>query len=136
MTCSICNLKGHNKRTCKNINTITHLNDYKIDHDIQLTKTSKQSSEQSDIQSVQPSKIYCVICFNTSKYITITPCNHTFCSKCIFTNITHGNFKCPLCRKPLVKPKRYFNKQNRREIRYLKYRIKELETLLCNEISV
>ena len=136
MPCTICNLKGHNKRTCKNINTITHLNDYKIDHDIQLAKKSKQSSKPTNAPSVQPSKIYCVICFNTSKYITITPCNHTFCSKCIFTNTTHGNFKCPLCRKILVNPKRHFNKQNRREIRFLKYKIRELETLLHNEISV
>lgn len=102
MTCSICNLKGHNMRTCKNINSIQRVDTCSTNHN---TKNDN---------------IKCVICFNISTYTTTTPCKHTFCSTCIFTNITYGNFNCPLCRKVLVNPRGFFNKKHRRQIKRLK----------------
>ena len=105
MVCSICKLSGHNKRTCKNINSINQLDDYKI--------------------NLKSSNI-CTICFNTSTYMTLTPCNHSFCSKCIFKNISFGNFSCPLCRKILVTPKKYFKKHNKKEIERLQKKVKLL----------
>lgn len=109
MTCGICNQKGHNRRTCKNINTIQQLDDFKID-------TQYHSNKQEA----------CIICFNIPKYITITPCKHIFCSKCIFKNISFGNFDCPLCRKILVTPKKFFKKRHRLEIEQLRYQVKTL----------
>ena len=110
MPCKKCGLKGHNKRTC--LKTINILDDLKID-----------------------SKKECVICFNYIKYTLETPCNHIFCSKCIFTNITYGNFECPLCRTLLVNPKPVILKKYKKHMRRLKTRIKDLEHRLLNHVD-
>ena len=104
MPCKICGESGHNKRTClRNINTLTDIN-------IDSTKPTCSDTKQIDD---------CIICFNTIKYKVETPCKHTFCSKCIFKNITHGNFNCPLCRTVLVNPKLAILKKYRKQIRKL-----------------
>ena len=104
MPCKICGVTGHNKRTClRNINTLTDIN-------IDSTKPTCSDTKQIDD---------CIICFNTIKYKVETPCKHTFCSKCIFKNITHGNFNCPLCRTVLVNPKLAILKKYRKQIRKL-----------------
>lgn len=105
MPCKKCGLNGHNSRTCiQNNNTYT-----------------------------EGKKEICIICYNNIKNILITPCEHTFCSKCIFTNITHGNFCCPLCRTSLVNPKISVLKRHRRLIHSLKKHIKNLEKKLSNQ---
>ena len=104
MPCKVCGESGHNKRTClRNINTLTDIN-------IDSTKPNSCDTKQIDD---------CIICFNTIKYKVETPCKHTFCSKCIFKNITHGNFNCPLCRTVLVNPKLAILKKYRKQIRKL-----------------
>ena len=104
MPCKICGVTGHNKRTClQNINTLGDIN-------IDSTKPNSCDTKQIDD---------CIICFNTIKYKVETPCKHTFCSKCIFKNITHGNFNCPLCRTVLVNPKLAILKKYRKQIRKL-----------------
>ena len=117
MVCGICKLSGHNRRTCQNINTIHLLDDYKINSSIQPT---------------------CIICFKPLKNATTTPCNHSFCSKCIFKSISFGNFNCPLCRKTLVTPKKFFKKHNKKEIERLQHKVKLLKYALrkykCEQI--
>ena len=104
MPCKVCGESGHNKRTClQNINTLGDIN-------IDSTKSNSCDTKQIDD---------CIICFNTIKYKVETPCKHTFCSKCIFKNITHGNFNCPLCRNVLVNPKLAILKKYRKQIRKL-----------------
>ena len=46
----------------------------------------------------------CVICLENTKKtdVTITKCNHTFCTSCLLTNIHESN-KCPICRTELTK---------------------------------
>ena len=116
MPCTICGLKGHNIRTC--LQNINKLDDIKIN--------SKESTDKHSIED-------CVICFNTIKYKVVTPCKHTFCSKCIFTNITHGNFNCPLCRNLLVNPKISLLKKYRKKIRKLKIELQHLQYKLNNK---
>jgi hypothetical protein len=116
MPCTNCGLTGHNKRTClQNINTLD---------DITINST-KKTYETSD----------CVICFNKIKNKLETSCNHTFCSKCIFTNISHGNFHCPLCRNLLVNPKLAIVKKYKRKIRKLKIENSRLRQCLQHDIS-
>ena len=94
MPCTNCGLHGHNKRTC--LQNIKHLDDICINssqHIKQKTNNINNCIEE------------CVICLCKIKEKLETPCKHKFCSKCIFKNISHGNFNCPLCRKQLVKPK-------------------------------
>jgi hypothetical protein len=109
MPCSICNENGHNRRTCKHINTTLNVNN--------STVTLKKHTNP----------LPCAICLGFSKYKTTTECGHTFCSKCIFKNITFGNFDCPLCRKILVRPKKYFKRFHKQEIERLKYNIRDLK---------
>ena len=116
MPCTICGLSGHNIRTC--LQNINKLDDIKIN--------SKESTDKHSIED-------CVICFNTIKYKVVTPCKHTFCSKCIFTNITHGNFNCPLCRNLLVNPKISLLKKYRKKIRKLKIELQHLQYKLNNK---
>ena len=116
MPCTICGLSGHNIRTC--LQNINKLDDIKIN--------SKESTDKHSIED-------CVICFNTIKYKVETPCKHTFCSKCIFTNITHGNFNCPLCRNLLVNPKISLLKKYRKKIRKLKIELQHLQYKLNNK---
>ena len=46
----------------------------------------------------------CPICLEKLKKtnISITECNHTFCTTCLLTSI-QKNTNCPLCRKELIK---------------------------------
>ena len=48
----------------------------------------------------------CPICLEKLKKtnVSITPCNHTFCTTCLLTSIQENN-NCPLCRKELIKSK-------------------------------
>jgi hypothetical protein len=124
MPCKICGVTGHNKRTClRNIKTLD---------DIHIDSTKTNSSDTKQIDD-------CIICFNKIKYKVETPCKHTFCSKCIFKNITHGNFNCPLCRHVLVNPKLAVLKKYRKQIRKLKiennhlqYKLNKIEQKVNN----
>ena len=128
MPCKICGESGHNKRTClRNINTLTDIN-------IDSTKPNSCDTKQIDD---------CIICFNTIKYKVETPCKHTFCSKCIFKNITHGNFNCPLCRTVLVNPKLAILKKYRKQIRKLtlqnnnlQYKLNKMKLNVNNNTSI
>lgn len=115
MPCRNCGLKGHNKRTC-----LQHINNL---DDIIIDSKKVKKPHTSDVPD-------CVICFNKIKYQLETPCRHLFCSKCIFTNITHGNFNCPLCRTQLVNPKMAILKKYRRRIRALRLENQELHNKL------
>ena len=42
----------------------------------------------------------CVICFDKIESLTVTPCGHLFCRKCILSCITQ-NASCPTCRNPV-----------------------------------
>ena len=122
MPCKNCGLKGHNRRTC-----LQHIN--KLD-DITIDSKKVKTPHTSDVPD-------CVICFNKIKYQLETPCQHLFCSKCIFTNITHGNFNCPLCRTPLVRPKMAMLKKYRRRIRKLKLENQQLHyKLYVNQSTI
>jgi hypothetical protein len=110
MPCSICKKNGHNRRTCKNMNTVRTVN-----NSTECLKNKKCNSSP------------CAICLSFSKYKTNTRCGHTFCSKCIFKNISFGNFNCPLCRKVLVRPKKYFKKYHKHEIVRLTHKIQILK---------
>ena len=128
MPCKICGVTGHNKRTClRNINTLGDIN-------IDSTKPNSCDTKQIDD---------CIICFNTIKYKVETPCKHTFCSKCIFKNITHGNFNCPLCRTVLVNPKLAILKKYRKQIRKLtlqnnnlQYKLNKMKLNVNNNTSI
>ena len=128
MPCKVCGESGHNKRTClRNINTLTDIN-------IDSTKPNSCDTKQIDD---------CIICFNTIKYKLETPCKHTFCSKCIFKNITHGNFNCPLCRTVLVNPKLAILKKYRKQIRKLtlqnnnlQYKLNKMKLNVNNNTSI
>jgi hypothetical protein len=128
MPCKVCGESGHNKRTClRNINTLTDIN-------IDSTKPNSCDTKQIDD---------CIICFNTIKYKVETPCKHTFCSKCIFKNITHGNFNCPLCRTVLVNPKLAILKKYRKQIRKLtlqnnnlQYKLNKMKLNVNNNTSI
>mgnify|MGYP003688265997 CR=1 FL=1 len=128
MPCKICGLIGHNKRTC--LQNINSLDDVHID----ATKTNSNDKKQIDD---------CIICFNKIKYKVETPCKHTFCSTCIFKNITHGNFNCPLCRTVLVNPKLAVLKKYRKQIRklktennYLQYKLNKIKLNVNNNTSI
>ena len=47
----------------------------------------------------------CAICLGELQKtnITITQCNHTFCTSCLLENI-HVNNTCPICRRELTRP--------------------------------
>ena len=128
MPCKVCGESGHNKRTClRNINTLTDIN-------IDSSKPNSCDTKQIDD---------CIICFNTIKYKVETPCKHTFCSKCIFKNITHGNFNCPLCRTVLVNPKLAILKKYRKQIRKLtlqnnnlQYKLNKMKLNVNNNTSI
>ena len=49
----------------------------------------------------------CPICLEKLKKtnISITICNHIFCTSCLLSSIQENN-NCPLCRKQLVEPKK------------------------------
>lgn len=116
MVCGICKLEGHNRRTCNNIQSIKNLDDYTINNINTITKTKQKIYEN------------CIICFTKNKYPLLTPCNHTFCSKCIFQNISLGNFKCPLCRKNLIKNVHCSSRKCIRKLRKLQSQIRNLKT--------
>ena len=42
----------------------------------------------------------CSICYESPSYNVVTPCNHLFCAKCIYTWAAQ-NDGCPLCRREL-----------------------------------
>eukprot|EP00494_Astrolonche_serrata_P022586 UN22843 len=46
----------------------------------------------------------CVICTETKSILSVPPCGHPFCSKCLMNWLSRdGNKTCPNCRKPLKK---------------------------------
>ena len=116
MVCGICKLDGHNRRTCTTNRTVKNVDDYTINNVNTITNYKTDIYEK------------CIICFTKNKYPLITPCNHTFCSKCIFKNISLGNFKCPLCRKNLIKNVHCSNRKCIRKLRRLQSQVRNLKT--------
>ena len=43
----------------------------------------------------------CVICLDTIKTLTVTPCGHLFCNNCISQHVQQQN-TCPTCRKTIA----------------------------------
>lgn len=45
-------------------------------------------------------ELSCEICFMLLYQPITSPCQHTFCSRCLYRSLDHGR-QCPLCRQPL-----------------------------------
>ena len=58
--------------------------------------------------------------------ISILNCNHKYHHDCI-RQWTEKERSCPLCRKILVRPKKYFKRYHKQEIERLKYNIRDLK---------
>ena len=70
----------------------------------------KDIPKYSDYQiKKQKSKLFCCICFeelqNAEINLSITKCNHHFCTTCLIKTMKHSS-KCPLCRTILRSPKK------------------------------
>ena len=108
MPCSLCHKDGHNRRTCTQH---THIQEIQTDTVVQDNITEKKKNLQ------------CVICLEDiiNQPKTELTCSHVFCTKCIMTNMSTGNMKCPMCRDVIIDPNR--------EIQDLKQQIISMEQL-------
>ena len=85
-------------------------------HDNLITRRSSSLLYKEDLENIDIGK--CPICYDTIKIlrivdgeikpnpnVTTTPCNHSFCYKCLSKHLEKNN-KCPMCREKI------YNKSN------------------------
>ena len=124
MPCSICKQSGHNARTC----TFKILKIYNKNNFNNLNTVTPKKTDSSSNTLLKKKTITCVICLDeiTDQPRTELSCSHTFCTKCIMTNMEKGDTKCPMCRKVIMEPNT--------EIQDLKQQITSLQELNAENI--
>ena len=122
MPCSICKQCGHNSRTCPQKIILKQYNNNNLNN-INIIKPKPISSAVSNDNVTSKKTITCVICLDeiTDQPRTELSCSHTFCTKCIMTNMSKGDTKCPMCRDVIMEPNT--------EIQDLKQQITSLQEL-------
>ncbi|XP_070549353.1 uncharacterized protein [Ptychodera flava] len=58
------------------------------------------------VKDIQEDFLTCTICIERYERPKILPCHHTFCEKCLVTDVkkSDGSFDCPTCRMPCKLP--------------------------------
>ncbi len=73
---------------------------------------SPKCKEKKGNNDLAKSSIFCSICFqelqDAAMDLTVTRCNHYFCTSCLLKNMKYNN-KCPLCRVELLSPNKKFS---------------------------
>ena len=144
--CSYCGETGHNRRTCPQrfennitmreprVNLEPFFEDAANEVDgmlnINIPPDTPVSTSIPIIQEPIETNTCCPICMEdlTTQPKTELMCHHSFCTKCIMTNIEHGNLKCPMCRDKVMDPSR--------KIKELEERISEQHNELCDQDDI
>ena len=120
--CSYCGETGHNRRTCPqrfennitirgprvNLDPFFEDADNEVDEMLNINTPINVPTSTSIpvIQEPVKTNTCCPICMEdlTTQPRTELMCHHAFCTKCIMTNIEHGNLRCPMCRDEVMGP--------------------------------
>lgn len=73
----------------------------KIENDLQRNISIRNYNETIKDILTKDDPIECIICLDVIQDITITLCQHMFCSECITGYLGESNNLCPTCRKPI-----------------------------------